>query len=181
MRELLFALCSRKGYLSFINKGDLIQLCRMCCVVGLAVWCYVDVGRKQKLTALDRRRTIHAGRTGQYLATQIRNKYEIYVTVRRLQQVRSSAAHLSYTRMLRAPNLTPFRVQRRLSWARSQLHQNPRMWYRTVYREEKRFCLDGTDRVAHYLADYRLPLAFFTAARMAEGWSSFGELRVFLP
>lgn len=141
-------------------------------------------GRRPTLSRRDTRRIIHAGCTGRFTARQIHDRYEMSVAVQQVQQLLRSATRLSYTRMLRAPNLSPFDVQKRCASARAQLHCNPQFWHRTVYSDENRLCLEGPNGVVHYWADKRLVSHVFSRRLNGVGdimvWGAFC-LRAKLP
>lgn len=50
-------------------------------------------GRKPKLSARDKRRILRAARSGCYSARHLRDKFEVSVTVRRIQQLLRDDAH----------------------------------------------------------------------------------------
>lgn len=75
-------------------------------------------GHRPKLSSRIKRRIFRAARTGRYSARQLRDKYDAAVTVRRIQQPLCQDAFLGYTRMQRAPNLTPLHKVNRVRWAR---------------------------------------------------------------
>lgn len=79
----------------------------------------------------------------------------VYLSRRQVQKALRNDDYLGYTNMKRAPNLSPVHRIARLPWARSQLHQNPRSWGRTVFSDKKRFYLDGADSTAYCCAGSR--------------------------
>lgn len=65
----------------------------------------------------------------------------------------------------------------RVNWARQELSRNPKWWHRTVFSDEKRFCLDGPDGTTYYWADERMPKRTFMKRQNGGGgvmvWGAF--------
>ncbi len=94
--------------------------------------------------------------------------YSLPVTVRRVQQVLHAAGHLEYTHMRAAPKLTPWHRSKRMELGQDPAAPSPVLWKRTIFSDQKRFCLDGPDGAAYYWADKRLDKRYFFAS--TAGW-----------
>lgn len=134
-------------------------------------------GAPLKISEHAKRIIIRKGRTGMYFARELRDTYMPNVTVRRVQQILHAAPQLDFIRMKTAPKLTSEHKSRRLEWVRAQLAQSSSRWRKTVFSDEKRFCLDGPDGMAYYWADRRLDPRYFSRRQNGGGgvmvWASF--------
>lgn len=86
----------------------------------------------------------------------MRDTYAPHMSVRRIQQVLRDAEFLEYKPRKAAHKLTPLHKENRVNFARRHLLLNKRVWKKVLFKDEKRFTLDGPDRSGHYLADKRV-------------------------
>ncbi len=64
-----------------------------------------------------------------------------------------------------------------MGWTKTRL--SPALWKRTVFSDEKRFCLDGPDGAAYYWAEKRLKKRYFSrrqqGSKRAMVWGCFSR------
>ncbi len=107
----------------------------------------------KKISTLPPRLLLHRAHTSRYTARQLRDTYVPNVTVRRVEQLLSSAPNLRWARMQRAPNLTNDHKTLRLSWAEEHLARGAAFWKQNIFSDDKRWTLDGPDGLASYWKD----------------------------
>ena len=106
------------------------------------------LGRPSKITEQFRRavfRSVSRAPNERITASKLVKVYRPAVGVRRVQQLMQEADYLPWVRMKTAPRLTQDHKEARIKWAKEQLHRSPARWLRTIFSDEKRFCLDGPD------------------------------------
>lgn len=135
------------------------------------------MGRPPKVTPQFRRVIIRAATKGFTTARAVAAQHQSPVGLRRVQQLLQDATHLQWSKLCSAPRLTPEHKLNRKKWATEQLAFSPNLWRRTVFSDEKRFCLDGPDGSAHYWADTRVDKRFFSKRQQGGGgvmvWGCF--------
>ena len=95
-------------------------------------------------------------------ARGILEELNVNVSVRTVQRVLSRDEHMIFRPMKVRPHLTADHKKRRLLWAREHDFVPSSRWRRTVFTDEKRFCLDGPDGSACFWADRRVDTDIFT-------------------
>ncbi len=98
--------------------------------------------------AIDRTIRLHCDErvTARFLVS----KYQPQVRVRRVQQLLKAFSQISWARMRPAPRLTQQQRDDRFEWAEKRLSENAVLWRRTIFSDEKRWCLDGQDGNAYH-------------------------------
>lgn len=109
-----------------------------------------NAGRPRKLSEQAARAVIRKACASQMTLRELRDMYGLPVGVRRVQQILHETKYLESRRMKRAPSLTPWHKDQHNKLARVQLRLSPSQWSRTIFSDEKRFCLDGPDSFAYY-------------------------------
>ena len=102
-------------------------------------------------------------------ASTLVSTYQLRVRIRRFQQLMQEADHLRWFRVRSAPRLTDEHKSSRLEWAKQQLHQSPSKLMRTIFSDEKRFCLDGPDGAAYHWTDKRIDPRHFSTRQNGGG------------
>ena len=117
--------------------------------------------RNKKLTGAEHRLLIReASKTGK-TALVLKNRLNLNISVRRIQEILHDTSYLQYNKMQRAPLLTKLHRSARMEFARQQLEWNGKKWLRVLFSDEKKFNLDGPDGLACYWHDIRKHPRFF--------------------
>ena len=110
-------------------------------------------------------------------ASSLHACYQPIVGVRRVQQLMQDADHLRWSRMKSVPRLTTDHKRDRVV---RQLNVSPSKWSRTIFSEEKRFCLDGPDGNLYHWTDKRLDPRYFSTRQKGGGgvmaWGCFSAI-----
>lgn len=134
-------------------------------------------GRPTKVTPYFRRAIVRAATKGFTTARAVAAQHNSPVGLRRVQQLLQEATHLQWSKLRAAPTLTPAHKIKRKEWAAAQLAISAMQWRRTVFSDEKRFCLDGPDGAAYYWADTRVDKKYFSRRQQGGGgvmvWGCF--------
>lgn len=91
------------------------------------------------------------------------------MSVCRVQQILSSDEFLEYSKLMKAPKLTPFHKAKRVEWARERIGLPASYCHNVIFSDEKRFSLDGPDGASYYWADKRLPKRIFSTRQQGCG------------
>ena len=83
------------------------------------------------------------------------------MSLRTVQMVLADNEFMDFGRLPVRPKLTQKNIRAHYKWAREYNFVPARLWRRTVFTDEKRFCLDGPDGQACFWADVRLPKDIF--------------------
>ena len=79
------------------------------------------------------------------------------------------AEYLRWTCIKSAPRLTEDHKKALVHWAKSQLHKALIKSMRTIFRDEKRFCLDGPDDSSLHWTSKRLDPRYFSTRQNGGG------------
>ena len=111
-------------------------------------------------------------------AAKVLAKTGVHCSVRTVQRALSNNEHMVYGHVKSRSQLTPRHVALRYKWAKEMTRVGPSKWRRTIFTEEKRFCLDGPDGTAYYWRDSRLPRSSFSRRQRGGGgvmvWAEIG-------
>ena len=105
---------------------------------------------------------------GSKTAKQILVETGLAVSVRTIQSTLAASPDFTWAVLKHCPMLTKLHVKKRLEWAKKMTERSPSAWCRTIFSDEKRFCLDGPDGNAKYWHFKRLPCSIaFSTTRVA--------------
>ena len=111
-------------------------------------------------------------------ARKVKDETGVRASLRTVQRTLSTHEHLAFGHLKPRPALTPIHVSRRFEWAKKMSFVGPSKWRRTIFTDEKRFCLDGPDGTAHNWRDTRLPRTCFSKRQKGGGgimvWGRIG-------
>ena len=88
--------------------------------------------------------------TTPYDARKVMNTIGVAVSVRTVQRTLANHKDMEYGNLKKRTHLTPAHVRQRFEWAKKMSSAEPRGWKRTIFSDEKGFCLDGPDGMASY-------------------------------
>ena len=86
----------------------------------------------------------------------------VSASLRTIQRVLRDSEIMNFERPNVRSKLEPHLVSARLKWSKEHSFYSVRQWKRTLFTDEKRFCLDDPDGHACYWRDKRLPKAVFS-------------------
>ena len=128
-------------------------------------------GRKSKLSPRMCRKIVRKARGGGFTARKICVDYGLPVSIRRVQQVLSSAQYCEFELRKKAPAFTPTHKAARLDWCETFSAKEVGYWNDLIFSDEKRFSLDGPDCVCYYWADPNIVDKYFSKRpRGGDGW-----------
>ena len=128
-------------------------------------------GRKSKLSPRMCRKIVRKARAGGFTARKLCVDYGLPVSIRRVQQVLSSAQYCEFEERKKAPALTPAHKAARLDWCETFSAKEVRYWNDVIFSDEKRSSLDGPDSVCYYWADPIIVDEYFSKRpRGGGGW-----------
>ena len=78
-------------------------------------------------------------------------------------------AEMEFGKMLKRLKLTTVHVNSRFEWSKKMSFVDVRKWKKTLFTDEKRFCLDSLDGNACYWCDERLDSPIFSTRQRGEG------------
>ena len=126
-------------------------------------------GRKSILSERDKRSIINDARQGRKTARDVYGPWSDAVSLWTIQSVLSEADNLSFGHLQVHPMLSTPQRKKRYVFAHEQRFMDVAELRRTVFTDEKRFCLDGPDGACHFWADTRLPRDIFSKRQRCGG------------
>lgn len=136
-------------------------------------------GPRRKIRGAAVRALIRAARTGRYTARDLQRAHASDLSVRRVQQLLKADPDLVYRKGEVAPRLLPQHREKRREWATEMLLRGPRPWRKTIFSDEKRFCLDGPDGLSARWTDARVGKRWFGKRQASGGglmvWGCFSR------
>ncbi len=118
-------------------------------------------GPKPKISERTARLLVKDARKSRLTARKVLGRSGVGVSLRTVQRMLAHHEHMEFGRLAVRPKLSQDNVKDRFKWARDYNFAPARLWRRTVFTDEKRFCLDGPDGQACFWADKRLPKDIF--------------------
>ena len=102
-------------------------------------------GRKPIIFERAARVLVKDARQGSFTAREVLHRSGVNASLRTVQRLLQNHEYMEFGKLAVRPKLTPQHIQARLKWAREYCFVSTRLWRKTVFTDEKRFCLDGTD------------------------------------
>lgn len=99
----------------------------------------------------------------------------VNVSLRTVQRALSTLDYIVFGHLKPRPQLTPATCLFTLRMGEENVVGGPYEWRRTVFTDEKRFCLDDPDETACYWRYYRLPRPFFSKRQNGGGCYGLGR------
>ncbi len=103
------------------------------------------VGRPKKLSQRAVRALANVARKPNMTARRVHAQTCVRVSLRTVQRALSEHDHLEFGQLKVRPRLTEKQRGDRYKWAKEFAWINPVRWRRTIFSDDKRFCLDGSD------------------------------------
>ena len=129
-------------------------------------------GRPRKLTPRTVRAVVETAREGKMTAQKLLTTIGLGVSLRTVQRTFFENEHMTFGHLKVRLFLNADHIRERFRCAENHRHHPTSNWRRTVFTDEKRFCLDGPDAVACFCGDKRLPREIFS--KRAGGWWGHG-------
>ena len=119
-------------------------------------------GRPRKLSNRLTRLVVRKGMGGKKTARDVLEEVGLNVSLRTIQRTLSRSEHLVFGPLMKRPRLTDQHKKRRFMWSKQHDFVPSGRWKRTIFTDEKRFCLDGPDGESKFWGDRRLPRDIFS-------------------
>ena len=103
----------------------------------------------------ERRLVVRRACDSKQRASDLKNRCNLKVGVRRVQQILHDVPHLKYKRMTTGPRINAQHRVERVSWANDKLDWNGPNWRNVIFSDEKKFNLHGPDGLACYWHNLR--------------------------
>ena len=126
-------------------------------------------GRPPILTATALRVVVNSAKKPGMTAAKVVAATGVRASVRTVQRALSAHEHMVFGHLKARPQLTPRHSALRYKRAKDMSWVGPSKWRRTIFTDEKRFCLDGPDGTACYWRDSRIPRASFSKRQKGGG------------
>lgn len=97
-------------------------------------------GRPPKLTSHMRHQIIRKASNCSISLQQLKQRLSLGVSRETIRQVLVKCPYIKWAKKMKAPKLKPTHIERRLSFANTNMH---RQWQMTIFSDEKKFTLDG--------------------------------------
>lgn len=110
---------------------------------------------KSKISPTDRRRLIWPSCGSEHSVSELLDALRLNVMAHRIKQVIRATLHLRYRMMIQALSLTPAKKEKRLLFAPNHISKGEGSWFKAVFKDEKKFKLDGPDEFATYWNNIR--------------------------
>ena len=111
-------------------------------------------------------------------ARDVRDKLNLPISTRRMQQIFKASSHLEYRKLKASPPLTNRRKENRKKFAACCIYLDPD-WRHVVFSDEKKFNLDGSDGFKRHWHDLRKEEKMFSKRQAGGGfcmvWGGFSE------
>ncbi len=120
------------------------------------------VGRTKKLSPQAVCALANVVRKLNMTARRVHPQTCVRVSLRTAQRALSEHDHLEFGQLKGRPRLTEKQRGDRYKWAKEFAWINPVRWRRTIFSDEKRFCLYGPDGRAKYWMDKRFGKGVFS-------------------
>lgn len=106
---------------------------------------------------------------GMSTACQIRDDYDLRISVSGFRQILSAEPYMRLKRMRRVPAMTMKHKARRSEWANTHINWTQIRWDNRVWSDGKRFMLDAPEGQVYYWADMRNRERIFTKRGIGGG------------
>lgn len=147
------------------------QVCRVQLLKDMKrVYCVPKpLGRPRKLSPRSVRSPINVAQRSSMTARKVMNSTDAPVSLRPVQRRLSDREFLEFGLLFVHPKLEARHLQLRYEWATTMSWVGPSKWRRTLFMDEKRFWLDGSDAMACFWANNRLPSSTFYKQQQGGG------------
>ncbi len=134
-------------------------------------------GRPRKLTPRTVRAVVKTAREGKMTAQKLLTTMGLGVSLRTVQRTLFENEHMTFGHLELQPFLNADHIRERFRWAKNHRPHPASNWRRTVFTDEKRFCLHEPNGAACFWGDKKLPRDIF--AKRARGvvgsWCGLGS------
>ena len=125
--------------------------------------------RKSILSERDKRSIVNNAQQDRKTAHDAYGPWSDIVSLRTIKRVLSEADNLSFGHLQVCPMLSTSQRKKRYIFAHEQRFMDIAELRQTVFNDEKRFCLNGSDSSSHLWADMLLPRDIFSKPQRGGG------------